>query len=189
MATSAFDVLSGIAAAVAGLAGDKVGKDGKIPGLDLATIIPALLGSKSGGAGGLLGTLASVVSKTGLLKSANLGNLTELAGSLFSNSSPTESAAKKTSGGDGIAGLAAAIMGNSGKGLDLASIASMAAGLAKSAKSEKEVTGLAGDLGKTLNSSFGLSLNGGAGAITALGKVLGGDTKGALLQTVLKSLV
>jgi hypothetical protein len=51
MSSSSLSVLSGIGAAVAGLAGEKVSKSGEIPGFDLAAILPALLGN-SGGIGG-----------------------------------------------------------------------------------------------------------------------------------------
>lgn len=184
MATSALNVLSGIGAAVAGLSGEKVSKTGAIPGFDLAAIVPALLG-KSGGTGSLLGTLASVASKTGLVKSSNLGGL---ASSLFSFAATKSSAT--TSAGGGIAGLAAAIIGNSGKGADLGSIAAMAATMAKSAKDTKGLTGIASDLGKTLSSSFGVNFAGGGTALKSLDKVMdGGDLKSTLFKSVLKGLV
>jgi len=85
MATSALSVLSGIAAAAAGLSGEKVAKSGVIPGLDLATILPAMLG-KAGGAGSIVGKIASVASKSGLLTGANIEKVAELAGSLISPS-------------------------------------------------------------------------------------------------------
>ena len=69
MAVQALDILKGIGAAAAGLAGEKVAKNGVIPGLDIATILSALLG-KAGGAGSVLGkvaSVASVASKAGLL--------------------------------------------------------------------------------------------------------------------------
>ena len=182
MALSAINILSGVAAAATGLAGEKVSKDGTIPGLDLAAIIPAMLG-KSGGIAGIAGgALASVV-KTGLLNSSNLGNVAKLAGSLlsFEKTDP----AKKASGG--IADLAAAIIGNSGAG-SLGSIAAMASRLAKSAKDEKEVNGMASELGKTLSGSFGVSFDGGGTALKALDKVMGSDTKGELFKAVLKGL-
>ena len=181
MATSAINVFSGISAAVAGLAGDKVSKTGTIPGLDLATILPAMLG-KSGGTSSLLGTLASVATKSGLL---NTSNLADLAGSLFSLGKA--GAAKKTDG-TGIAGLAAAIAGNSGKAADLGSIATMATSLAKTAKDSKGLTGIATELGKTLSSANGISFSGGAAALKGLGSVVGGDVKGELLTAVLKGL-
>ncbi|GBU26981.1 hypothetical protein R84B8_00497 [Treponema sp. R8-4-B8] len=183
MALSALNVLSGIAAAAAGLAGEKVSKDGAVPGLDLAAIIPALLG-KSGGIAGIAGGALAAVAKTGLLNNSKLGNLAELAGSLFSFGKADTT--QKTTGG--IAGLASAIIGNSGGGA-LASIATMASGLAKSAKNEKEVTGMASELGKTLSSSFGVSFDGGGTAIKALDKVMGNDTKGDLFKAILKGLV
>jgi len=181
MASSAISILSGIAAASAGLAGEKVSKSGAIPGLDLATIIPALLG-KSGG--GVVGTLASLASKSGLLGSSTLGSLAELAGPLISAKA---GGAKKTAAG-GIAGLAAAIAGGSGSGADLGAIAAMASKLAPGAKDSKGLTGMASELGKTLSSSFGVSFNGSGTALKSLDKVLGGDTKGDLFKTVLKSL-
>ena len=181
MASSALNVLSGISAAVAGLAGEKVPKSGTIPGLDLATLVPALLG-KSGGSAGIVGTLASAAVKSGLL---NTSSLTELAGSLFSLGKTT--AAKKTETG-GIAGLAAAIAGNTGTGANLGSIASMASTLAKSAKDTKGLTSIAGELGKTLGSSSGISFNGGATALKGLDKVLGSDVKTDLFKAVLKGL-
>jgi hypothetical protein len=179
MALSAINILSGVAAAATGLAGEKVSKDGTIPGLDLAAIIPALLGKSGGIAGGALASVA----KTGLLNSSSLGNVAELAGSLFSFGKTDT--AKKPSGG--IADLAAAIIGNSGAG-SLGSIATMASVLAKSAKNEKEVNGMAGELGKTLSSSFGVSFAGGGTALKALDKVMGNDTKGELFKAVLKGL-
>jgi hypothetical protein len=185
MASSALSLLSGVAAAAAGLAGDKLAKNGTVPGLDLASIIPALLG-KAGGSGGLLAGLASAAAKSGLLDPKNLGSLAELAGTLLSAGAGT---AAKKAGTGGIPGLAAAIAGGSGSGTDLGKIAALAANLAKSAKSPKDITGLAADLGKTLSGQFGVSLNAPAAAVKGLGSVLGGDTKTALFQTVLKGLV
>ena len=188
MASSALDIFSGIAAAAAGFAGDKVSKSGSIPGLDLATILPALLG-KGGGAAGLVGTLASVASKSGLLNSSNMGKIAELAGSLLSSSAKT-TGKTKASAVEGVAGLAAAIMGGgSGKGLNLGSIAKMAAGLAKTAETPKQLNGLASELGKTLSSSFGVSLGGAATALKGLDSVLDkGDSKAALFKSILKGL-
>ena len=185
MASSALNVLSGIAAAAAGLAGDKVAKNGTVPGLDLASLLPALLGKTGGSGSNLIGTLASVASKTGLLKSGNLGNLASLAGSLLSVSG--SSGTKKTAT-EGIAGLAAMVVGNSGSGADLGGIASLAAKLASTAKDDKAVTGLASTLGKTLSSSFGVSFSGASTALKALGKSDESDTKTSLFTTILKSL-
>jgi len=182
MALSALNILSGIAAAATGLAGEKVAKDGTIPGLDLAAIIPAMLG-KSGGIAGLAGNALATVAKAGLLNNSKLGNIAELAGSLLSFGKADT--AKKATGG--IAGLAEAIIGNTGAG-SLGSIATMASALAKSAKNEKEVNGMASDLGKTLSNSFGVSLGGGGTALKALDTVMGNDTKGALFKAVLKGL-
>jgi len=191
MASSAMSVFSGIAAAAAGLAGEKVSKTtGAIPGLDLATIVPALLGSKAG-AGGIVGKIASAataVAKSGLINSSTIGKLGDAAGSLISLSKKT--GAKETATAvDGIAGLASAIVGGTGKAASLASIATMAAKLAKTAKDNKALSSLASNLGKTLSSKFGVSFNGAGTAITALGKVLEGDTKTALFQAILKGLV
>jgi hypothetical protein len=183
MASSALNVLSGIAAAAAGLAGEKVSKDGAIPGLNLAAILPAMLG-KSGGVTGMLGGALASVTKSGLLNNSNLGNLADMAGSLFSVGKAETS--KKASGG--IEGLAAAITGNSGTGSSLGSIATLASTLANSAKDKKEVTGMASELGKTLSSSFGVSLGGGGTALKALDKVIGSDVKGELFKAVLKGL-
>ena len=192
MASTAMSVLSGIAAAAAGLAGEKVSKTtGAIPGLDLATIVPALLGSKAGGAGGVVGKIASAataVAKSGLINSSTIGKLGDAAGSLISLSKKT--GAKETASAvDGISALAAAIVGGTGKAAGLASIATMAAKLAKTAKDNKALSSLATNLGKTLSSKFGVSFNGAGTAITALGKVLDGDTKTALFQAILKGLV
>jgi len=189
MGSSAFNILSGIAAAAAGLSGEKVSKNGVIPGLDLAAIIPALLGNKTGGASGIVGALASVAVKTGLLKSSKLGNLASLAGSLISSgkTGTTNTAAGGIAGG--IEGLAAAIAGNSGSGANLGSIASMASTLANSVSNKKELTGMASDLGKTLSSNFGVSFNGGGSALKALDNVIGSDTKGDLFKAVLKGLI
>ena len=186
MALSTLNVLSGISAAVAGLAGEKIPKDGVIPGLDLSAIVPALLG-KTGGAAGIAGTLASAAVKSGLLKNSGMGNLAELAGSLLSSSTKT-APAKKALSTEGIAGLAAAITGSSGSGADLGAIAGMASKLAKTAADNKALTGMASELGKTLSGSFGLSLNESGTAIKALDKVLGKDTKSALFKAVLKGL-
>jgi len=182
MESSAINILSGIAAAAAGLAGEKVSKDGKIPGIDLAAILPAMLG-KSGGIAGIVGGALAAAAKTGLLKNSKLGNMAELAGSLLSFYKPDT--AKKATGG--IASLAAAIIGNSGAG-SLGSIAAMASNLAKSAKNEKEVNGMASELGKTLSGSFGVSFAGGGTALKALDKVMGSDAKGELFKAVLKGL-
>jgi len=179
MASSALNILSGILAAAAGLAGEKVDKDGTVPGLDLGTIIQALLG-KAGGAGGVLGSVATIAAKSGVLNSSNLATL---ASTLLSVGKAQT--ASKTTGG--IEGLAAAIVGNSGKGAALASIATLATTLAKTAKDKKETTSLASQLGKTLSSKFGVSLGEGT-AIKALDSVLGSDVKGQLLKAVLKGL-
>ena len=181
MASTAISILSGIAAASAGLAGEKVSKSGAIPGLDLAAIVPALLG-KSGG--GIAGTLASLASKSGLLDSSKLGSLAELAGTLIS----AKTGGAKKSATEGIAGLAAAITGGSGSGADLGSIAAMATKLAKTAKDSKGLNGMASELGKTLAGSFGVSFNGSGTALKSLDKVIGNDTKGELFKTILKSL-
>ena len=181
MAASALNILSGLSAAVAGLAGEKVSKDGSVPGMDLAALVPALLG-KSGGSSGILGTIASVASKTGLLNSSKL---TELAGSLFTTGKTT---AKTTSAAGGVAGLAAAIAGSTGSGSSLVSIASMASTLASSAKDSKGLVSIASELGKTLSSKNGISFSGGATAIKGLSSVLGGDIKGELFKAVLKGL-
>jgi len=213
MASSALNVLSGIAAAAAGLAGEKVAKDGIVPGLDLATIIPALLGSKTGGTGSsLVGTLASAAVKTAVSKAtsgtkaasetsgsgAGLAQLASLAGTLL-----TVSAAKKTTETKAatatktskastavatIASLASAIAGNTG-GSSLSTIATLASKLAGTAKTEKEKTSMASELGKTLSSAFGVSLNGTGSAVTALGKALPDDTKSALFTSILKGLI
>ncbi|MDR2701245.1 MAG: hypothetical protein LBB72_02290 [Spirochaetaceae bacterium] len=183
MASSSLNILSGIAAAAAGFAGEKVPKNGSIPGLDLAAIVPALLG-KTGGASGIAGALASVAAKSGLLDNSKLGNLADLAGSLFS--SGNTGAIKKTTGG--IEGLAAAILGNSGSGAALGSIASMAITLAKSVKNKKELTDIASNLGKTLSGTFGVSFNGAGTALKALNNVLGSDAKGELFKVILKNL-
>ena len=182
MALSAINILSGVAAAATGLAGEKVSKDGTIPGLDLAAIIPAMLG-KSGGLAGIAGGALATVAKTGLLKNSKLGNMAELAGSLFSFGKPDTS--KKATGG--IAGLAEAIMGSTGAG-SLASIATMALTLAKSVKNENDVNNMASELGKTLASSFGVSFAGGGTALKALDKVMGDDTKGEIFKAILKGL-
>jgi len=184
MASSALNVLSGIAAAAAGFSGEKVPKSGSIPGLDIAAIIPAMLG-KTGGVMGIAGALASVASKSGLLDSSKLGDLASLAGSLLSQG---KTGTVKTASGGGIADLAAAIAGNSGSGANLGSIASLAATLAKSVKGKKELTGMASELGTALSNSHGVSFNGGGTALKALDKVLGSDAKGELFKAVLKGL-
>jgi hypothetical protein len=191
MASSALSIFSGIAAAAAGLAGDKVPKSGAIPGLDLSSILPALL-SKIGGGGsggsnllGTIGTIASVASQTGLLK-GGAGNLASLAGSLLSAKSGTTA---KTTAKTGVAGLAAAIMGGSGSGTDLGKIATMAGTLAKGASTTKDLTGIASSLGKTLSSSFGVNLNGGSSVVKALGSVVEKGDEGNLFTSILKGLV
>ena len=183
MAVSTMNILSGIGAAVTGLAGEKVPKSGVIPGFDLEAIIPALLGNK---AGGIVGNLTSLAAKTGLVKDSNL---VELAASLFSQAASAKSAGTaKSAAPEGIAGLASAIMGNSGKGADLASIASMALTLGKTAKDAKGLTGIASELGKNLKSTSGLSFSGGGTALKALDSVMGADVKGDLFKAVLKGL-
>jgi hypothetical protein len=184
MSSSALNVLSGIAAAAAGFAGEKTAKNGTIPGLDLAAIIPAMLGMKTGGIGGFAGTLASMAAKTGLLNSSKLGNLAGLAGSLISSGK----AATVNKAATGIEGLAAAIAGNSGSGTDLGSIASIALNLSKTASNKKDLTGMASTLGNALSGKFGISFNGGSTALKALDKVTGNDSKGELFKAVLKGL-
>lgn len=187
MAASALNVLSGIGAAVAGLAGESVSKSGSIPGFDLATILPALLGNKTGttgGTGGIAATLVSAVAKSGILNNVNL---VELAGSLLSFSKTSGTTTGKTASG-GIAGLAQAIIGGSGKGADLSSIAAMASTLAGSAKDKKGLTSIASELGKTLSSSFGAHFEGGGTALKSLDSTMGGDIKTDLFKAVLKGL-
>ena len=202
MSSNALSILSGIGAAAAGLAGEKVSKSGSIPGLDIATIIPALLGNKAaaGGEGtgkaskasdiiGKVASVASIASKAGLLKNTKLegiAGIADLAGSLLSigkasGKSPDE-------GVGGIAGLAAAIMGGSGDGSSLASIASMALKLGKGAEDDKSLSGMATDLGKTLSSAFGVSFAGSGTAVKALDNVLEEDTKTDLFKSILKGL-
>jgi hypothetical protein len=208
MAFSALNVLSGIAAAAAGLTGEKVSKTGSIPGFDIAAILPALLGSKAGGAAGLVGTLASAAApallggkaggaaglvgtlasaatKSGVLNASNLGNLASLAGTLISATSKAKAPAKST-GSDGIMGLASAIFGNSGSGADLGSIATLAAKLGKT--TDGGATGVASDLGSTLKNSFGVHFDGAGTVINALTKVMGGDGKADLIKAVLKGI-
>ena len=185
MASSAINILSGIAAAAAGLAGDKVAKNGTVPGLDLAAILPALLGKAGGSGGSLVGTLASAAVKSGLLGSSKLGNLAQLAGTLLSVSG---SGGTKKTATEGIPGLAAMIAGNSGSGTDLGGIASLAAKLASTAKDDKAVGGLASQLGKALSSSFGVSFNGSGTALKAMDTVVESDTKTDLFKTILKGL-
>jgi len=133
-----------------------------------------------------LGKIASVASKTGLLNSENLGKIAELAGSLISAKKTTGAASKTTTG---IAGLAAAIMGGSGTGANLASIATMAAKLAKPVEDDKSLLSMAGELGKTLSSKFGVSFSGSGTAVKALDNVLPKDTKTDLFKAILKGLV
>ena len=192
MASSALNILSGIGAAAAGLAGEKVSKSGSIPGLDIAAIVPALLGNKAGSAagGGILGKVASVasaVSKTGLLKNVDLGSLAELAGSLISTKA-VKSAKTETAEKGGIAGLAAAIMGGTGTGASLASIATLASKLGKTAEDDKGLKKIASDLGGTLAGKFGVSFGGSATAVKALDKVLEKDTKTDLFKSILSGL-
>jgi len=184
MSSSALSILSGIAAAAAGLTGEKVAKSGAIPGLELAAIIPAMLGNKAGGAAGVMGAIASVAAKSGLLSGSGMGDLAGLAGSLIS--AGKAGTAGKTAGG--IEGLAAAIAGGTGTGASLSSIAGMAVTLAESAKNKKELTGMASELGSTLNNKFGVSFNGGGTALKALDKAVGSDAKGELFKAVLKGL-
>ncbi|MDR1803805.1 MAG: hypothetical protein LBQ94_09390 [Treponema sp.] len=207
--SSALNLLSGIAAAAAGLAGEKVAKDGTVPGLDLATIVPALLGSKTGatGSSSVLGNLASAAVKTAVSKAtsgtsgsgsgAALTQLASLAGTLITTSAAkkattTKAAATTTSKASTavatIASLASAIVGNTG-GSTLSTIATLASKLAGTAKTDKEKTSMASELGKTLSSAFGVSLNGTGSVITALGKALPSDTKSTLFTSILKGLI
>ncbi|MCL2181141.1 MAG: hypothetical protein FWB83_08435, partial [Treponema sp.] len=127
-----------------------------------------------------------VASKSGVLKGSNLESLADLAGTLLSTGKADK---KSASAKDGIGGLAAMIMGGSGTGANLASIASMAMKLGKKAEDEKELTGMASELGKTLSGSFGVSLGGSAKAVSGLSKTLEGDTKSVLFQSILKGIV
>jgi hypothetical protein len=185
MASTALSILSGIAAAAAGLAGEKVSKTGSIPGFDLASIIPAMLSKAGGSGGGILGTITSLATKSGLLNSTNIGKLAELAGPLISLAKTKET---KTSPAEGLAGLAAAIAGGSGNAENLVSIATTAANLAKTAKDSKSLTSMASELGKKLSSSFGVSFTGSGTAVKALDSVLKGDTKSKLFQAILNGL-
>jgi len=191
MASSALSILSGIGAAAAGLAGDKVPKSGVIPGLDIASIIPALLGSKadSGGVLGKVASVASLASKAGLLDVSKLGNIADLAGKLLSSKTTTATAQKAATAKDGIAGLAAAIIGGTGTGSSLASIATMASKLGKTAEDDKGLKGMATELGKTLAGKFGVSLGTSATTVKALDKVLEKDTKTDLFKSVLSGLI
>jgi len=187
--SSPLDILKGIGAAAAGLAGEKVAKSGSIPGLDIASIIPALLGGKSGGSSNLLGTIASVASKSGLLKDTKLGNIADLAGSLLSiGKSSSKTTAKTSTKADGIAGLAASILGSTGTGANLASIAASALKLGKTAENDKSLVGMASELGKTLSGKFGVSLAGSGTAVNALDKVIGNDLKATLFTSILKGI-
>jgi hypothetical protein len=181
MSSQALNVLSGIGAAVAGLAGEKVSKSGEIPGLDVSQLIPAMLGKAASG-GGIMGNIASAVAKSGILNNVNV---VELAGTLLSFAASKSGTAKKA-GTSGVAGLAAAILASSGKA-DLSSIALMAAKLTKGSDDKKGLTAIASELGKNLNSS-GVSFSGGATAIKALDSVMGKDIKTELFKTVLKGL-
>jgi hypothetical protein len=182
MPATALNVLSGIGAAVAGLNGEKVSGSGAIPGLDIAAMIPAMLGSKSeGGAGNLLGSIASAAAKSGLVKDSNI---MELAGNLLSVDK--SKGAPKKADANTVAALASAVLSCTGKG-DLASIAAIAIKLASSVKDKKGLLGIAAELGKTLASS-GVSFKGAGTALKALDKVTGGDIKGELFKTVLKAL-
>lgn len=185
MASAGLNILTGIGAAAAGLAGEKVSKTGTIPGFDLAAIVPALIGKSSGG-NNLLGTLASVATKTGLLNSENIGKITELACTLIS--AGKTSGAADTKAKSGIPGLAAAILGGSGSGADLATIAKMATKLGKTAEDENSLLGMATDLGKTLSGQFGVSFGGSKTAINALDKVMEDDPKTAILKSILKGI-
>jgi hypothetical protein len=183
MSSQALNILSGIGAAVTGLAGEKVAKSGEIPGLDFAKLIPAMLG-KAGGGGGIMGNIASAVAKSGVLNNVNVG---ELAGSLLSfAATKAAGGTAKKAGASGVAGLAAAILASSGKA-DLSSIALMAAKLTKGSDDKKGLTAIASELGKNLGSS-GVSFSGGATAVKALDSVMGKDIKTELFKTVLKGL-
>jgi len=238
MASSAISILSGIAAAAAGFSGEKVEKTGSIPGLDLASIVPALLGggTKAGSSGavgkiatvanvaaksgllnannigkianvasaasksglvnassiGKIANVASAASKSGLVNASNIGKIADLATGLISISSGKKANAKtpaKAAEKDGIAGLAAKIMGGTGSAANLASIATLAASLAKPANDDKkELTCLASELGKALNSNCGVSFGGAGTAISALSKSLGKDTQCQLFTSILKGL-
>jgi len=192
MASNALSILSGIGAAAAGLAGEKVSKSGSIPGMDIAAIIPALMGKAAGADSGILGkvaTVASLASKAGLIKGDNLGKIAELAGTLISAKKTSGKAAETTEKG-GIAGIAAAIIGGDGTGGNLASIASMALKLGKTAEDDKSLLGMASDLGKTLSGKFGVAFNGAGTAVKALDKVMDKeDTKTDLFKAILKGLV
>ena len=184
MASSSLNVLSGIAAAAAGFHGEKVSSSGSVPGLDLGKILPAVLGEKAGGAAGILGSLASVASKTGLLGDSKLGNLAGLAGSFLS----VGNGSGLCSSAGGIGGLASAILGNSGSASSLGSIASLATKLGKTCSSKNELLGMVTDLGKTLKGQGGVSLPGGSTAVKALDGVLGNDAKGTIFKTLLKGI-
>ena len=181
MASSAINILSGIAASAAGLAGEKVAKSGVVEGLDLASIIPALLGNKTGAAGGVIGSVASMALKSGLLNKTKLGGLADTLLSVG------KAGTAKTTAKGGVAGLAAAILGNSGSGTDIASIVSLATTLAGTVKTKKDLTGIASDLGKKLG-SLGVSFAGSGTAVKALDKVLEKDPKTDLFKAILKGL-
>lgn len=187
MASSALNVLSGIAAAAAGFHGEKVSSGGAIPGLDLAKLLPAMLGSKAGGASGLLGSIASVAAGSGLLGGggSKLGDLAGLAGSLLSTGSG--GAVSKASGG--VEGLASAILGNSGSASSLGSIAGLATKLGKTATSKNDLLGMASSLGKCLGGAGGVSINGGSAAVKAVDSVMGNDAKGVILKSILNGII
>jgi hypothetical protein len=130
---------------------------------------------------------------------SGLGQLTSLAGTLITTSAAkkattTKAAATTTSSSKAstavatIASLASAIAGNTG-GSGLATVATLASKLAGTAKTEKEKTSMASELGKTLSSAFGISLNGTGTADTALEKALPSDTKSVLFSSILKGLI
>jgi hypothetical protein len=195
---NAVSILSGIAAAAAGLAGEKTAKDGSVAGLDIGSIVGSLVSGATGSTssssgGGILSGLKSVASKVGLgsVVSSLAGSaLTKAAGSLLGGTTEAAAAAKSDSGAGGVAGLASAILGGTGSASSLSSIASLASGLI-GGKSDSAVTKIAGQLGTALSDS-GLSLNLPGAASTALKGLtssLGDDTKSTLFTSILKKLV
>jgi hypothetical protein len=181
MAVSIMNVLSGIGAAVTGLSGGKVSKTGAIPGFDLATILPALLGNKTGGsgAGNLVGTLVSAASKSGLVKTPNL---LDLAGSLFSFGKTAEPEKKTTAGS--LAGLASAVLGGSGaaeKKTTAGGLAGLASAVLGGSGAASGTSGGIAGLASAImgNSGNGTDLMSIASMASGLAKTAG-DSKGGL---------
>jgi hypothetical protein len=195
----ALSIISGIAAAAAGLAGEKISKNGTVPGLDITQIIEVLgvssANANSGARFAGIAGFAAKAAKRGLL-GAGAAGVAELAENFIKTKKNTGKSDKRaTKPENSIAGLASIIAETTGKAADLIKIAELASVLAKDKKNDTELKGAASLLGKTLKEKFGIAFNlSDSSVLKELEKIFpsakeSGDLKGDLLKAILKNII